>query len=176
MWEPANNVYYGFSSIVSAFYLYRPTVVSSYVHACRKRGCLYCAVLSVPWGELVLVKFEVNSQKLGGQAPQNFLVWIGNCNVKVWKSTEEKLHNTWRTVKIERNEHTPALSIASNSCHSDVTSQSRSPFWVRHPTSDEWRMWGKWPAAMLAYIHLQRCHTRGESWGTYLIYTSTKCT
>ena len=26
-------------------------------------------------------------------------VWIFNCNVKVWKSTEHKLHNIWRSVK-----------------------------------------------------------------------------
>ena len=34
-------------------------------------------------------------------------VWIGNCNVKVWKSTEHKLHNIWRSVKFRQNEHTP---------------------------------------------------------------------
>ena len=34
-------------------------------------------------------------------------VWIGNCNVKVWKSTEHKLHNIWRSVKFLQNEHTP---------------------------------------------------------------------
>ena len=35
-------------------------------------------------------------------------VWIGNCNVKVWKSTEHKLHNIWRSLKFQQNEHTPA--------------------------------------------------------------------
>ena len=25
-------------------------------------------------------------------------VWIGNCNVKVWKSTEHKLHKIWRSL------------------------------------------------------------------------------
>ena len=34
-------------------------------------------------------------------------VWIDNCNVKVWKSTEHKLHNIWRSVKFRQNEHTP---------------------------------------------------------------------
>ena len=34
-------------------------------------------------------------------------VWIGNCNVEVWKSTEHKLHNIWRSVKFQQNEHTP---------------------------------------------------------------------
>ena len=36
-------------------------------------------------------------------------VWIGNCNVKVWKSTEHKLHNIWRSVKFQQNEHTPGV-------------------------------------------------------------------
>ena len=39
-------------------------------------------------------------------------VWIGNCNVKVWKSTEHKLHNIWRSVKFQQNEHTPGLEWA----------------------------------------------------------------
>ena len=26
-----------------------------------------------------------------------FGVWIGNCNVKVWKSTEDKLHKIWNS-------------------------------------------------------------------------------
>ena len=34
-------------------------------------------------------------------------VWIGNCNVKVWKSTEHKLHNIWRSLEFQQNEHTP---------------------------------------------------------------------
>ena len=36
-------------------------------------------------------------------------VWIGNCNVKVWKSTEHKLHKIWRSVKFQQNEHTPVV-------------------------------------------------------------------
>ena len=38
-----------------------------------------------------------------------------------------------------------------------------------NPTSAETRMWGKWPAAMLAIYT-----TRGESQGTYIMYTSAK--
>ena len=30
-----------------------------------------------------------------------FWVWIGNYNVEVWKSTEQKLHNIWRSVKFQ---------------------------------------------------------------------------
>ena len=37
-------------------------------------------------------------------------VWIGNCNVKVWKSTEHKLHNIWRSVKFQQNEHNPRVT------------------------------------------------------------------
>ena len=36
---------------------------------------------------------------------------IGNCNVKVWKSTEHKLHNISRSVKFQQNEHTPESDI-----------------------------------------------------------------
>ena len=36
-------------------------------------------------------------------------VWIGNCNVKVWKSTEHKLHKIWRSLKFQQNEHTPGV-------------------------------------------------------------------
>ena len=36
-------------------------------------------------------------------------VWIGNCNVKVWKSTEHKLHKIWRSLKFKQNEHTPGV-------------------------------------------------------------------
>ena len=68
-------------------------------------------------GVLVLPKLQVNSQKLGVQGcarfaeiaseltktwssnATEFWVWIGNYNVKVWKSTEDKLHNIWRSVK-----------------------------------------------------------------------------
>ena len=34
-------------------------------------------------------------------------VWIGNCHVKVWKSTEHQLQKIWCSVKFEWNEHTP---------------------------------------------------------------------
>ena len=41
----------------------------------------------------------MNSQKLGSSGPSECRVWIGNCNVKVCKSTEHKLHNIWRSLK-----------------------------------------------------------------------------
>ena len=72
--------------------------------------------------------FEVNSQKFGARGCARFTenlseltktwssgatecrVWIGNCNVKVWKSTEHKLHNIWRSVQFQQNEHTPGAT------------------------------------------------------------------
>ena len=36
-------------------------------------------------------------------------VWIGNFNVKVWKSIEYKLQNIWRSLKFQQNEHTPGI-------------------------------------------------------------------
>ena len=43
--------------------------------------------------------FQVKSQKLGSSGATEFRVWIGNCNVKVWKSTEYKLHKIWRSLE-----------------------------------------------------------------------------
>ena len=40
-------------------------------------------------------------------------VWIGNCNVKVWKSTEHKLHKIWRSLKFQQNEHTPGETVCT---------------------------------------------------------------
>ena len=69
----------------------------------------YAIARARTWAVLVLLKFEVNSQK---QKLTEFLVWIGNCDVKVRKSTEEKLHKIWNSnffAKIQENEHTPGL-------------------------------------------------------------------
>ena len=43
--------------------------------------------------------FQVNSQKLGSSGATECRVWIGNCDLKVWKSTEHKLHKIWRSLK-----------------------------------------------------------------------------
>ena len=66
------------------------------------------------WGVLVFLKFwqfwsELTKTWSSGTTECG--VWIGNCNVKVWKSTEHKLHNIWRSVKFQQNEHTPANSL-----------------------------------------------------------------
>ena len=71
-------------------------------------------MFNVPWGVLVLLKFWQFSSELTktwSSGAAECRVWIGNfVNVKVWKSTEHKLHNIWRSVKIfaqiEENEHT----------------------------------------------------------------------
>ena len=41
--------------------------------------------------------FHLNTNKLGVYAPQK--VWIGDFNVKAWKTTEFILHKTWRSLK-----------------------------------------------------------------------------
>ena len=46
-------------------------------------------------------------------------VWIGNCNVKLWKSTGHKLQNIWRSIKFQQNEHT----------HGDYLCQRRRCLW-----------------------------------------------
>ena len=53
-------------------------------------------VCSFSWN---LHSFPVNSQKLGSSGATECGVWIGNCNVKVWKSTEHNLHKTWRSLE-----------------------------------------------------------------------------
>ena len=63
-------------------------------------------------GVLVFLKFAQFSSELTktwSSGATECGVWIGNCNVKVWKSTEHKLHNIWRSVKFQQNEHTPGL-------------------------------------------------------------------
>ena len=55
-----------------------------------------------PWGVLVFLKFEQFSSELTktwSSGATECGVWIGNCNAKVWKSTEHKLHNIWRSLK-----------------------------------------------------------------------------
>ena len=56
-----------------------------------------CARFAEIWSELT---------KSWSSGATEFWVWIGNCNVKVWKSTEQKLHN----IKFDRNEHTPGYA------------------------------------------------------------------
>ena len=66
---------------------------------------------NVPCGVLVLLKFWQFSSKLTktwSSGATECRVWIANCNVKVRKSSEHKLHNIWRSVKFKQNEHTPA--------------------------------------------------------------------
>ena len=46
----------------------------------------------------------------------------------------------------------------------------RSPVLVQHPTSAE-----TCRESYAGHIHWQRCYIRGESWGTYIMYASTKC-
>ena len=55
-----------------------------------------------PRGVLVFLKFEQFSSELTktwSSGATECGVWIGNCNAKVWKSTEHKLHNIWRSLK-----------------------------------------------------------------------------
>ena len=53
-------------------------------------------VCSFRWN---LDSFQVNSKKIGSLGATESEVWIGNFNVKVWKSTEHKLHKIWRSLK-----------------------------------------------------------------------------
>ena len=49
-----------------------------------------------------------------------FGVWIGNCNVKVWKSTEDKLHKIWNSKFFLSNfskTSTPLVGLSQNLKH-----------------------------------------------------------
>ena len=53
-------------------------------------------------GVFVLLKFwqfSTELPKTWSSGATECAVWIGNCNVKVWKSTEHKLHKIWRSLK-----------------------------------------------------------------------------
>ena len=43
--------------------------------------------------------FDVNSKETGRVGATESEVWIGNLNVKAWKTTEHKLHKIWRSLK-----------------------------------------------------------------------------
>ena len=54
------------------------------------------------WGVFIFLQFAQFSNQLTktwSLGATECGVWIGNCNVKVWKSTEHKLHNIWHSVK-----------------------------------------------------------------------------
>ena len=122
--------------------------------------------------------FQVNSQKLGVQGCARFTenlseltktwssgatecrVWIGNCNVKVWKSTEHKLHNIWHSVKFQQNEHTPGATecrVWIGNCNVKVWKSTE------HQLHKIWRSlkfctnWGK------------RAHPRFNLWGVLVL-------
>ena len=68
-----------------------------------------------PWGVLVLLKFSQSSSELTkawSSGATECRVWLGNCNVKVWKSTEHKLQNIWPSLKFaEIQEYIPVLGF-----------------------------------------------------------------
>ena len=77
-------------------------------------------IICQSWGVLILLKFWQFSSELTktwSSCATEHRVWIGNCNFKVWKSTEHKLHNIWHSVKFQQNKHTPdaILSASFNS-------------------------------------------------------------
>ena len=71
----------------------------------RARGLLIFRASLNTWalnGVLVFLKFAQFSSELTktwSSGATECRVWIGNCNVKVWKSTKHKPHKTWRSLK-----------------------------------------------------------------------------
>ena len=70
----------------------------SYGHIMKtnRQGCARFAEI---WSELT---------KTWSSGATGFWVWIGNCNVKVWKSTEDKLHKIWNSNFFCQNSGKPA--------------------------------------------------------------------
>ena len=97
--------------ILLKFWLFSSELTKTWEFSChRMPGCARFAEI---WSELT---------KTWSSGATEFWVWIGNCNVKVWKSTEDKLHNIWRSVKFEQNEHTPEFEW-TNSTKTGVFTQ-----------------------------------------------------
>ena len=78
------------------FYIYR--------YYCLKFICCQM-VISLGCARFAEILSELTKTWSSGATESR--VWIGNCNVKVWKSTEHKLHNIWPSVNFQQNEHTP---------------------------------------------------------------------
>ena len=82
------------------------TSLSLYVYFCISKNL--AGVCSFCWNFDILI---VNLQKNWSSGATESGVWIGNCNVKWWKSTEHKLHKIWCSTQFQQNEHTPTLSF-----------------------------------------------------------------
>ena len=80
----------------------------------EKTQSLVHLVVFIALGVLVLLKFWQFSSELTktwSSGTTECRVWIGNCNVKVWKFTEHKLHNIWHSVKFQQNGHTRGCKV-----------------------------------------------------------------
>ena len=94
------------------------------------------------WGVLVFLKFwqfwsELTKTWSSGATECG--VWIGNCNVKVWKSTEHKLRNILSSVKFQQNEHTPG--VCSFSWNFDIFLVNSQKVGVQAPENIELKNW-----------------------------------
>ena len=65
-----------------------------------------CNIIANYWGVLIFLKFGHFSRELketGSSGATESEVWIGNFNVKAWKTTEHKLHKIWFSLKFCKN-------------------------------------------------------------------------
>ena len=100
------NSFYNFTFISLVLFLYVLPIYNIAMVICLNHQQNIIKVRGV----LVLLKFWQFSSELTktwSSGATECGVWIGNCNVKEWKSTEHKLHNIWRSLKFQQNEHTP---------------------------------------------------------------------
>ena len=74
------------------------------------------------WGVLVFMNFSHFSAELketGSLGATESEVWIGNLNVKAWKTTEHKLHKIWCSLKFCKNSAKRAHPWAKTACLPD---------------------------------------------------------
>ena len=91
-------------------------------------------------GVLVLLKvlhFLLKCAKTGSLGATESEVWIGNFNVKAWKTTEHKLHEICRSLKIWQNNGkqahprlNPTGGINRHSMGSDAIYNISATFWL----------------------------------------------
>ena len=93
-------------------------VAGNVQHVCLRQVWIRLPTLVLkPRGVLVFLKFGKLSSELTktwSSGATECRVWIGNCNVKVWKSTEHKLHKIWHSLKLQQKRAHPRGYITRN--------------------------------------------------------------
>ena len=82
------------------------------------------------------VQFSSEIITTGSSDTTESKVWIDNCNAKLWKSTEYKLHKIWCSTKFQQKGHT--MSLCKSLMHIKWIARVDFGMW---PCLWPWRMW-----------------------------------